>query len=74
MKFPNKIFELKETVIYDCLKIMEIIKEDTSIPELYKTCIDKCNGLQEFLDALDVLYAMGKIEYDYEGKRILNVK
>lgn len=28
MKFPNKLFEYKETVIYDCVKILEQLKED----------------------------------------------
>lgn len=34
MKFPNKLFEYKETVIYDCVKILEQLKEDTQIFEL----------------------------------------
>ena len=67
MKFPNKLFEYKETVIYDCVKILEQLKEDTQVFELYKIS-------QEFIDALVVLFAMGKIDYDSDKRRIVSVK
>lgn len=74
MKFPNKLFEYKETVIYDCIKILEQLKDDMSILELYKLCRGKCNGSQEYVDALVVLYAMGKIDYDSDKRRVMSVK
>jgi hypothetical protein len=74
MKFPNKLFEYKETVIYDCVKILEQLKDDTQVFELYKICKSKCNGSQEFIDALVVLYAIGKIDYDSDKRRIVSVK
>lgn len=74
MKFPNKLFELKETVIFDGIKVLEALEEDMSVLDLYKKCKSKCNGTQEFLDALAVLYAIGKIDYDYDRRRIVNVK
>ena len=70
MKFPNKIFEYKESVIYDCTIIMKNMSNDISILELYKRCRKKCNGIQEFFDALDVLYALNKINYDYRLRRL----
>lgn len=74
MKFPNKLFEFKETVIFDCIKVLEVLEDDISVLDLYKMCRNKCNGIQEFYDALAVLYAMGKIDYDYDRRRVLNVK
>lgn len=74
MKFPNKIFEYRESVIYDCTIIMKNMSNDISILELYKRCRKKCNGIQEFFDALDVLYALDKISYDYKLRRISYVK
>ena len=32
--------------------------------ELYKRVIKKMSGVNEFIDALDCLYALGKIEFD----------
>lgn len=74
MKFPNKIFEYKESVIYDCTIILKNMSNDISILELYKKCCKKCNGIQEFFDALDVLYALNKISYDYKLRRISYVE
>ena len=74
MKFPDKLFEYKETVIYDCTIVLEKIKGDISILDLYQECRKKCNGIQEFFDALDVLYALNKISYNHKTRRISYVK
>lgn len=74
MKFPNKLYEFRETVIYDSMIILEELDGDMYILELYKACKKKCNGIQEFLDALDVLYALNKIRFDSEARRISSVK
>ena len=70
MKFPNKLFEFRETVIFDCIKILEMLEDEMSVLELYKLCRNKCNGIQEFYDALGILYAMRKIDYDYTMMKI----
>ena len=74
MKFPDKLFEYRETVIYDCTIVLENIKGNISIMDLYQECRKKFNGIQEFFDALDVLYALNKISYDYKTRRISYVK
>jgi len=38
MKFPNKLFEFKETVIFDCIKVLEVLEDDMSVLDLYKLC------------------------------------
>ncbi len=73
MRFPSKLFQYKETVIYDCSVIMETLECETSVLDLYKACRNKCNSVQGFLDALDVLYALRKIDYDKNARRIINV-
>ena len=74
MRFPSKLFHYKETVIYDCNIIMEHLEDDMTILDLYMVCISKCNGIQSFFDALDLLYAIKKIDYNYTTRRISNVK
>lgn len=74
MKFPNKLFEYKETVIYDCTIIMKKMTDNVSVLDLYKACSRDCDGVQGFFDALDVLYALNKISYDYKLRRISRVK
>lgn len=74
MKLPNKLFDYKESVFYHCVVLMKEIKDEMTILELYKACRKKCNSVQSFFDALDVLYAVKKIDYDFEGRRIVCVK
>lgn len=74
MKLPNKLFDYKESVFHDCVILMKEIKDEMTILELYKVCRKKCNSTQSFFDALDVLYAVKKIDYDFEGRRIVCVK
>ena len=40
------------------------------VHELYKKVIRKMSGVNEFMETLDCLYALGKIEYD-EKKEVL---
>lgn len=74
MKLPNKLFDYKESVFRDCVVLMKEMKEEMTILELYKACRKKCNSVQSFFDALDVLYAVKKIDYDFEERRIVSVK
>lgn len=74
MKFPNKLFSYKESVLSDCIVIMNCKLEDVSILDLYSLCKKNITGIQGFYDALDVLYALGKIKYDKETRRISSVK
>ncbi len=74
MKFPNKLFDYNESVFYDCVVLMKEMKEEMTILELYKACRKKCNSVQSFFDALDVLYAVKKIDYDFGRRKIICVK
>ncbi len=74
MRFPSKLFQFKETVLYDCSVVMIAIEEDISVLDLYRVCRTKCNGIQGFLDALDILYTLNKIDYNYATGRVSNVK
>jgi len=74
MRFPSKLFTLKETVIFDCNVIMSEISGEVSLLELYRICKKKCNSVQSFFDALDVLYATKKINYNEETRRVSSVK
>ncbi len=74
MKFPNKLFDYKESVLSDCIVIMNCKMEEISILDLYALCKKDASGIQGFYDALDVLYALGKIKYNEKTRRISSVK
>lgn len=63
MKFPSKVTSYKESSIYlfpVVLKHLE--KSDMKPVELYKKMKSKVSGIQEFIEILDSLYALKKIE------------
>ncbi|WP_430172944.1 ABC-three component system middle component 7 [Paenibacillus lautus] len=54
---------------------MNVIENDKdfSLSDLYSSVISKFQNITEFLDALDCLYALGKIEYSFDSRRVNNV-
>lgn len=62
MKLPNKITTLNESVIGKSIKILDIIsKQDLSVLELFEKT-NKCfSSFDEFIDALDYLFAINMI-------------
>ncbi|WP_138187001.1 ABC-three component system middle component 7 [Paenibacillus alvei] len=75
MKFPNKLYTYNESIISKFPIILNAIENDRdfSISDLYSSVISKFRNTSEFLDALDCLYALGKIEYSFDSRRVKNV-
>lgn len=71
MLLPNKLISYDQSILP---KIPIVLKELKSSPmsvhKLYKRVIKKMSGVNEFIDTLDCLYALGKIEFD-EEKEVL---
>ena len=64
MKFPNKVTSYKESTISkfpDILKQLEM--SDMTPGELYKKVKNKVEDIREFMEILDCLYALNKIEF-----------
>lgn len=62
MKLPNKFITYKESIISKFPLVLEELKDyDLSISDLYKKIRKNIDGVQEFLDILDCLYALNKI-------------
>lgn len=67
MLFPNKLLTYNESVISKFPFILdELIVSPISVSDLYKQVADRLSGVSEYLDALDCLYALGKIEFNEE--------
>ncbi len=64
MSFPNKFTSFDESIL---AKISMLILDDIdsiSLSELIQIRLDKFEDISEFMLALDVLYALGKIELE----------
>ena len=71
MLLPNKLYSYNESTLSKFLVVLkELRKEPLSVHELYRRVIKKMDGVNEFIDVLDCLYALRKIEYD-ENEEVL---
>lgn len=67
MKFPSKVTPYKESIIAKFPMVLEKLeKKDMSPQELYKSMKNKVSDINEFMDIMDCLYALNKIELDGE--------
>ncbi len=63
MKFPNKVISYKESTISKFPYVLKQLEDsDLTAAELYKKVKSKVEDVREFLDILDCLYALNKIE------------
>ena len=75
MKLPNKLFSYRESIISKFPIILNALEQEKhfTIYELYINVINKFVDISEFLEAVECLYALGKIEYSYKLRRVYYV-
>lgn len=67
MLFPDKLFSYKQSVISKFPMVLELLcAEPRTILGLYRMLMNNLSGVSEYMDVLDALYALGKIEFDEE--------
>jgi len=67
MLFPNKLITYRESVISKFPFVLQELQEGTSsASDLYKAMSGRITGISEFMDILDCLFALNKIEFDVE--------
>ena len=63
MKFPSKVTPYKESIIAKFPVVLgKLEKNDMSPSKLYKNVKSRVTDIREFMDILDCLYALKKIE------------
>jgi len=74
MRLPSKIFSFEESVLSKFPIILNALQQGGLSPiELYILTKSKTEDLGEFLETLDCLYALGKINYDEGTGKLLYV-
>lgn len=67
MLFPNKLFSYSESILSKLPVVLkELKKQPLGVRELYQKVSRSFDGVNEYVDVLDCLYALHKIEYDEE--------
>lgn len=72
MKLPNKLFTYKESTISKFPIILnELIEiEFITIYQLYVNVSSKFDNISEFIESLECLFILGKIDYDFKLRRV----
>jgi len=63
MRFPNKVIPFRKSILAKFSMVLDAIsKQDMSILDLYEKNKNKFDGITEYVDVLDCLFFLGKIE------------
>ena len=63
MRYPSKVTSFSESTISRFRPVLEALEDrDLTVRELYRKVKSKTGGVDEYLDILDCLFALGKIE------------
>lgn len=64
MRLPSKVTTYKQSVIYKFpIVLKELQKYDYAPDELYRKVKSKVEGVDEYVEILECLYILGKIDY-----------
>ena len=70
MRLPNKVISYNESIISKFPIILNLLKsKDYKVMELYEK-LKADLDIECFIETLDCLFALGKIEIDYKARRI----
>ena len=71
MKFPNKVIPYQESILAKFpILLVHLEQQDMKPVDLYKKVKSKVSDVGEFLEILDCLYALRKIELNREGSAL----
>lgn len=68
MLLPNKLFSYNQSTLSKLPIFLRSLEEPQSPKTLYHSLTDSCSNPMEFMDVLDCLYALCKIDIDEEGR------
>lgn len=65
MRFPNKVISYKESILSKLTVLLDVLSsKDMSLIELYYDTQKSFSDMWEFIDAIDCLFMLNKIEYN----------
>lgn len=72
MLAPSKVVSVEDSTLNKASKLGQKIEENVSLVDLYKSTKRDFNDLSEFIDALDLLFILGKITFD-RGQGVVKI-
>jgi len=69
MRFPSKNTSLRESIVAKFPMVLDTLKKnDMSASKLFRVFKNRIEDIGEFIEILDCLYALGKLELNSETK------
>lgn len=62
---PNKYIDFENSIIFKMLSLIKDTEQKISVVDLYKKHEADFDGIDEFIFSLDALYALDRIEIDF---------
>lgn len=67
MQLPNKLYSYSNSILSKFAILLKPLKKgDVQVLSLFTSNQDKFDSINDFIETLDALYALRKIEYDAE--------
>lgn len=70
MILPNKTIKVSESSLFKATKLLPLVENDIPPIKLYNRAKKYLIDLPDFIQALDVLFILGKIELDLDNEVI----
>jgi len=67
MQLPSKLNRYSESVLMDMVKVLSEISYPIGIYDLYKLVKQQIKSLDRYIEALDCLFILEKITFDYKA-------
>ena len=65
MRLPNKLYSYEESTLSKFPIVLRALRDsDSGVTELYERIKKSVPGVSEYMEILDSLYALGKIDID----------
>jgi hypothetical protein len=75
MILPSKLFSYNQSILPQMLLISKTLKTgDQGVKDLFENLQGQFDGVDEFLEALDCLYALGRVELMQDRRTLHYVK
>lgn len=75
MILPSKLFSYNQSILPQMLLISKTLKTgDQGVKDLFENLQGQFEGVDEFLEALDCLYALGRVELMQDRRTLHYVK
>lgn len=75
MRLLNKLYSYDESIFPKLILILKVIdKKPCRVTDLYKKVKSTIISIEEYMEALDCLYALGLIEYEEGEIKICSTK